>query len=401
MTLRLRHLAVFALVAAALPGPARAACTPQDFSAAVDQSGAALRALNGEFQPKLKDRMRRFKDAKGLTEAAYEDAALDSIQDARLGEFDAHSGELILKVDTMGRAGEGAAPDCAKLNDIKAASAELLAVIRAKSGYMLTALDAKISEAEAAKSAGNPQAAAKEPVKQPEPQAKPPSRADAKAVDPKAVPSKDAAGKDSGAKDSTAKTWSAKTVANDAYRPPAAGEPVAEAPAATPFMTPEDDGYSIDEIQDATKGFFGTVSTSLAGVLEHAFKISGRPTGYVLGKEGGGAFLAGLRYGSGTLYMRHQAGTRQVYWHGPSLGYDIGAEGGRTMFLIYRLPEPDGLYGTYGGIDGSAYVIGGVGITFLKGGDVIMAPIRSGLGLRLGANIGYVRFTDSPTWNPF
>lgn len=391
MTVRLRHLAVFAFVAAALPWPARAACTPQDFSAAVDQSGAALRALNGEFQPKLKDRMRRFKDAKGLADAAYEDAALDSIQDARLGELDAQSGELILKVDTIGRSGEGAEPDCAKLNDIKAASAELLAVIRAKSEYMLTALDTKIREAEAAKSAGNPQAAAKEPIKQPEPQVKPASRPVSKAVDPKAA----------SAKDPTGNAWNAKTVANDAYRPPAAGEPVAAAPAATPFMTPENDGYSIEEIQDATRGFFGTVSTSLAGVLEHAFKISGRPSGYVLGKEGGGAFLAGLRYGNGTLYMRHQAGTRQVYWHGPSLGYDIGAEGGRTMFLIYRLPGPDALYGTYGGIDGSAYVIGGVGITFLKGGDVIMAPIRSGLGLRLGANIGYVRFTDSPTWNPF
>ena len=166
-------------------------------------------------------------------------------------------------------------------------------------------------------------------------------------------------------------------------------------------MRPQEDGYTIDEIQEVTKGFFGTVSTSLAGILEHAFKTTGRPTGYVLGKEGGGAFLAGLRYGNGTLYMRHQSATRQVFWHGPSLGYDFGAEGGRTLFLIYQLESPDALYRTYAGIDGSAYVVGGVGITFLKGGDVIMAPIRSGIGLRLGANIGYVRFTDQPTWNPF
>jgi hypothetical protein len=94
-------------------------------------------------------------------------------------------------------------------------------------------------------------------------------------------------------------------------------------------------------------------------------------------------------------------GERPVYWHGPSLGYDFGAEGSRTMFLIYRLADPEALFRSFTGIDGSAYLVGGVGITFLKGGDVIMAPIRSGLGLRLGANVGYVRFTPKATWNPF
>ncbi len=120
----------------------------------------------------------------------------------------------------------------------------------------------------------------------------------------------------------------------------------------------------------------------------------------MLGTEGGGAFLAGVRYGSGTLYLR-AGGTEKVYWHGPSIGSDFGAEGSRTLFLIYRLREPAGLYRDFTGIDGTAYLVGGVGITFLKGGEVIMAPIRSGLGLRLGASIGYVRFTPRPTWNPF
>ena len=114
-------------------------------------------------------------------------------------------------------------------------------------------------------------------------------------------------------------------------------------------MSADDDGYTIEEIRDATKGFFGTISTNLAAVLEHAFKTTGRPTGYVLGKEGGGAFLAGLRYGDGTLYMRHQSDQRQVYWHGPSVGYDVGAEGGRTLFLIYRLSDPSGLYRSFTG----------------------------------------------------
>jgi hypothetical protein len=164
---------------------------------------------------------------------------------------------------------------------------------------------------------------------------------------------------------------------------------------------PEDEGYTIDEIRDATRGFFGSVSTNLAAVIEHAFKQSGRPTAYVLGVEGGGAFLAGLRFGKGTLFMRSQSGTREVYWHGPSLGTDLGASGSRTLFLIYRMDRPDDIYRNFTGIDGSAYFVGGVGVTLLKGGPVIMAPIRSGVGVRLGANVGYLRFTETPTWNPF
>jgi len=116
--------------------------------------------------------------------------------------------------------------------------------------------------------------------------------------------------------------------------------------------------------------------------------------------EGAGAFLAGVRYGEGTLFPRN--GPREkIWWHGPTLGYDFGAAGSRTMFLIYRMKEPSELYRRYTGVDGSAYLIGGVGITFLTDGNVIMAPIRSGVGLRIGANIGYVRFTSKRTWNPF
>ena len=99
-----------------------------------------------------------------------------------------------------------------------------------------------------------------------------------------------------------------------------------------------------------------------------------------LGSEGGGAILAGLRYGKGTLYLR-QGGTRPIHWHGPSVGYDFGAEGGRTLILVYSMRDPEQLYRSFTGIDGSAYLVGGVGMTLLKGGDVIMAPIRSGLGL--------------------
>ncbi|MCC7253925.1 MAG: DUF1134 domain-containing protein [Hyphomicrobium sp.] len=176
--------------------------------------------------------------------------------------------------------------------------------------------------------------------------------------------------------------------------PPPEGEDGASA------FDAEGGGYTIDEIREATRGFFGTVSTSLASVIEHAFQKSGRPTAYVLGTEGGGAFLAGLRYGEGTLYLRN-GGSQKVYWHGPSIGYDVGAEGSRTLFLIYDLHEPETLFRRFTGVDGSAYLVGGVGMTLLKGGPVMMAPIRSGLGLRIGASIGYVRFSPRPTWNPF
>jgi hypothetical protein len=165
-------------------------------------------------------------------------------------------------------------------------------------------------------------------------------------------------------------------------------------------MAEDEGGYSIDEIMAASAGFFGKVSANLGAVIEYLFKKSGRPAGYILGTEGGGAFLAGLRYGKGTLYVR-AGSTQKIYWHGPSLGTDVGADGSKTMFLIYRLKNPDDIYASFAGVDGSAYFVGGVGATLVTNGSVIVAPIRSGVGLRLGANIGYLRFTSHSTWNPF
>ena len=135
-------------------------------------------------------------------------------------------------------------------------------------------------------------------------------------------------------------------------------------------------------------------------MLEHASAKSGLPTGYILGQETGGAFIAGLRYGQGTLYMRNGE-QLPVYWHGPSLGADVGAQGASTLFLVYKIRQPSDVFSTFTGIEGSAFVVGGVGLTAMSNGSVDMAPIRSGLGLRLGANFGYVRFTSKPTWNPF
>jgi hypothetical protein len=158
--------------------------------------------------------------------------------------------------------------------------------------------------------------------------------------------------------------------------------------------------FTAEEIKNAGHRFFGRVSMEFARVVEYAFQRAGRPNGYILGEEAGGAFVAGLRYGEGTLHTK-DAGNHRVFWQGPSLGYDFGAEGSKTMVLVYDLRSPGQIFTTYAGVDGSAYFIGGVGVTFLARDHVTLAPIRSGLGLRLGANIGYLKYTREPTWNPF
>jgi hypothetical protein len=158
--------------------------------------------------------------------------------------------------------------------------------------------------------------------------------------------------------------------------------------------------FSSREILDAGHGFFGSVSKGLASVVEYAFQKQGRPNGYILGQDAGGAFVAGLRYGEGTLYTK-DAGSRRVYWQGPSIGWDAGVEGSKVMVLVYNLRDPEDVYQRFGGLDGSAYLVGGVGVTFLKNEDIVLAPIRSGVGVRLGANVGYLKYTRRPTWNPF
>jgi hypothetical protein len=158
--------------------------------------------------------------------------------------------------------------------------------------------------------------------------------------------------------------------------------------------------FGVEEIKDAGHRFFGSVSMGLAEAIEYTFQRAGRPNGYILGEEAGGAIIAGVRYGEGTLYTK-DAGDHQVYWQGPSVGYDLGAEGSKTMVLVYDLRSPGEIYDTFAGVNGSAYLVGGVGVTFLARGHVILAPIRSGVGLRLGANIGYLKYTRQPTWNPF
>jgi hypothetical protein len=158
--------------------------------------------------------------------------------------------------------------------------------------------------------------------------------------------------------------------------------------------------YSSNEIVDAGHRFFGGVSRGLAQIVEKAVSNWGLPNGYILGEEGGGAIIGGLRYGEGQLYTKN-AGDLRVFWQGPSIGWDLGGEGARTMMLVYKLPATNAIYQRFAGIDGSAYFIGGLGMTALTANGIVIVPIRSGVGLRLGANIGYLKFTPSATWNPF
>jgi hypothetical protein len=160
------------------------------------------------------------------------------------------------------------------------------------------------------------------------------------------------------------------------------------------------DTFAGEEIVETGGEFFGSVSQGLASLVERATSQFGLPNAYILGQEAGGAFFAGARYGEGTMYTRNQ-GEHSVFWQGPTVGLDFGGDGSKVMMLVYNLNSVSDVYGRYPGVDGSAYVIGGLGMTVIKYGDVVMVPIRSGVGARLGVNVGYLKFTQEPTWNPF
>ena len=160
------------------------------------------------------------------------------------------------------------------------------------------------------------------------------------------------------------------------------------------------DTFAGEEIVETGGEFFGSVSQGLASLVERATSQFGLPNAYILGQEAGGAFFAGARYGEGTMYTRNQ-GEHSIFWQGPTVGIDFGGDGSKVMMLVYNLSSVQEAYERYPGVDGSAYVIGGLGMTVIKNGDVVMVPIRSGVGARLGVNVGYLKFTQEPTWNPF
>jgi hypothetical protein len=161
-----------------------------------------------------------------------------------------------------------------------------------------------------------------------------------------------------------------------------------------------DDTYSYEEIVGKGHRFFGRTTKEMASVVEYAFRREGEPNGYIIGEEGSGAVVGGLRYGEGTLYMKHGV-RRKVFWQGPSIGWDFGGNGSRVLVLVYGIDDPSDLYVRFVGVEGTAYIVGGIGVNFQQHGRLKLAPIRTGVGLRLGLNAGYLKYSEEPTWNPF
>jgi hypothetical protein len=158
--------------------------------------------------------------------------------------------------------------------------------------------------------------------------------------------------------------------------------------------------YSNEEIMAAGHQFFGKTSRGLGKAVEYVFQSQGEPSAYIVGEEGSGAIVGGLRYGEGTIYYKNGT-TEKIYWQGPSVGFDFGGNGSRTMTLVYNSNAPADLYDRFIGVEGTAYLVGGVGVNFQKKDNIILAPIRTGLGARLGANVGYLKYSGRATWNPF
>jgi hypothetical protein len=158
--------------------------------------------------------------------------------------------------------------------------------------------------------------------------------------------------------------------------------------------------YKQDDLLGAAEGVFGKGAQGLAGLIEDLLKKQGEPNGYIVGREGGGALVVGVRYGSGTLYHKVE-GQRPVYWTGPSIGFDAGVNAGNTFVLVYNLYNTEDLYKRFPAGEGNAYVLGGFTASYLRKGDIVLIPIRLGVGVRLGINAGYMKFSKKQRWLPF
>jgi hypothetical protein len=158
--------------------------------------------------------------------------------------------------------------------------------------------------------------------------------------------------------------------------------------------------YGEDDLIGAAEGVFGKGAEGLAGLIEDLLRKQGEPNGYIVGREAGGAFIVGARYGSGTLHHKVE-GERKVYWTGPSIGFDAGASAGSSFVLVYNLYDTQDLFKRFPAGEGQAYFIGGLHVSYLRRGDIVLIPIRVGAGLRLGVNAGYMKFSEKQRWLPF
>ena len=360
-------LTVCLITAGASVSPAIAReCGPDQFAKLVDGMGAKLRAENERSEAQLRAGFKKLFELKGWSEDTAVDRGFQFLVDEQTRTLDAQASELLIRIDKLGDTQTKPAT-CARLDELKQASDQLIEVTSAKRAHIKAKLAVALKPKLAARSKPNKPAAAKAAPSRPAQQ--PPAR------------------KQGG-------QWQTETSA----APPPSPEVMAALPK-VPAL-PETTTFGSHEIRAAGRDLFGSLSAELASVIKFAFDSYGKPNGYVIGTEGGAAFLAGLRYGHGQLVTK-QFGERKIYWQGPSIGTDFGITGSRVMVLVYNLDEAGQIFDRFVGVEGAAYFVGGVGITFHKKGRIVLAPIRTGLGLRVGANLGYLKITPERQYNPF
>jgi hypothetical protein len=385
-----RQAAAAMLMTFPAAGQAAQQCDSRAFAVQIDQTAQALRTLNRESEKRFHERLEALGKKQGWTEAQKADKAAAAMDDTKLEAFNSDIEELVAKLDSL-NATPNSEVSCARLGELRAVQQRLVAVMGQKSGFILAQLEAEGLKAPVAPYGQAPaaQAPAGQQARTPAPwsvnlaQTPPPAPRQAAApLPPKPAPA----------------PVQRDTRSASLTPPPSASVP------ATPPEPQAANGYTAQEIREAGKGVFGTLTSEFAILVNHSFEKFGKPNAYIVGDEGGGAFLAGLRYGDGKLYTRLNgidSGPTPIYWQGPSIGADLGATGSHTLFLVYNLEDPATLYKRFPGIDGSAYVAGGLGLTVYKAGDTLIVPIRTGLGLRLGASIAYLKFTERASLNPF
>lgn len=375
-------------------------CTPQDISALIDSTAEKLRSLNAAHQPELQAKLRQLAEQRGWSEAERDARAAEYLADEETRALDEQASKLLVELDVIGDESGIDAKTCqSRLEKLKAISAELIKITTEKAAHVSAKLDVELS-------AQPPVRTARHPQPKVEPKAEPKVAARPEPVRPMPLETRPIPGPTAPDRDISRAPvpggWDTSTVHAPQQPDVVEIRPAPGALAALPpyLHQPEELEFTVEEIRDAGRGFFGSMSAGLASVIEYAFQNYGRPNGYILGSEGGAALLAGLRYGDGRLVTK-LGGERKVYWQGPSVGYDVGLAGSRVMFLVYNLQNEEDLFARFIGVDGSAYIVGGVGVTFLKKGPIVLAPIRTGLGLRVGANVGYLKFTPTRSINPF
>jgi hypothetical protein len=401
--------AIAATLAFPSAGWAAQTCDARAFGVQIDQAAQSLRTLNREAETRFHNRLEALAKKHGWTDAQKADKAAAAMDDAKLEAFNSDIEELASQLDALS-ATPNSDVSCTRLNDLKGVQEKLVTVMGQKSGFILAQLEAEGAKAPVSPYAGQPapiQSQMAAPAQQQAyagQQQGPAWSANVAQVPAQAAAQKPAGQTQPGAPLSLKPPAQQGDARVAALPKPQAAPVQPQAPAFIPPPPRTSSGYTADEIRQVGQGVFGTLTSDLAVLVNRAVKQFGEPNAYIIGGEGGGAFLAGLRFGEGKLFTRLggvETGPVAIFWQGPSLGADLGATGSQTLFLVYNLQEQAHLYQRFPGIDGSAYVAGGLGMTIYRSGDMLIIPIRTGLGLRLGASIAYLKFTERASWNPF